>query len=171
MHANWIHLLGNIWIFGNNIEDRFGHLLFLVLYFLGGIVASLCHWSMVSDAESLVPVVGASGSVAVILGAYAVAYPTHYIRCVLVICIPLFLRLPALAVPGIWIAGQLVSASSATRLGIGGNVAWWAHVGGFVTGTLVTPVLDALIPPPRCNSQPSAGEFRFMRDAQRPRDD
>ena len=151
LHAGWVHALGNMWIFwiyGNNVEDRLGHVPFLLFFIMGGVVASLCHWLMTPVPESHVPVIGASGAVAAVLGAYAVTYPKHHIRCVLLLCLPFLVRLPALFVLGFWIVGQIVSALGTTGLAIGGNVAWWAHIGGFLVGGLTMPILTMIIPIP-----------------------
>ena len=151
LHAGWVHFLGNMWIFwvyGNNIEDRLGHVPFVLFYIAGGIVASLCHWLMAPVPDANVPVIGASGAVAAVLGAYAVTYPKHHIRCLLFLCLPFLVRLPALVVLGLWIVGQLVSALATTGLVISGNVAWWAHIGGFLVGAVTIPLLTMIIPAP-----------------------
>lgn len=150
LHAGLAHLVGNmwfLWLFGNNVEDRLGHLPFLLFYLLGGVFASLCHWLFVSVDGALVPTVGASGAVAVTLGAYAITYPTARVRCLLfVVIIFLFVDLPAVVVLGLWLLGQIVSGLGALHLGIDGGVAWWAHIGGFVFGMGVMPLLWLVIP-------------------------
>ena len=149
LHGGIMHLVGNMWffwIFGNNIEDRLGHLPFLCFYLLGGLVASATHWLMTSVDQSLTPVVGASGAVAVMLGAYAVTYPHARVRCLVLVFLIFFIELPALVVLGFWIVGQLISASGALAVDLNGGVAWWAHVGGFLAGALVMPLLTWIIP-------------------------
>jgi len=107
LHAGWIHLLGNmwfLWIFGNNIEDRLGHLVFLLLYLAGGLLASACHVWMLRDGGGFLPVVGASGSVAVVLGAYAVTYPFARVKTLaLLIIIFTVIEVPAILVLGFWL--------------------------------------------------------------------
>ncbi len=130
MHGGPGHLLSNmwfLWIFGDNIEERFGHSNFLVFYFLSGVLASLTH--VLSDSTSQVPMVGASGAIAGVLGAYFVLFPFHRILTL----VPLGIifttaRVPAVIFLGIWFVMQLLYSA------LGGNVAWWAHIGGFVAG-------------------------------------
>lgn len=158
MHGGWLHLLGNmwfLWIFGNNIEDRLGHAVFLFYYLVGGLVATACHYAY--DPNSTVPVIGASGAVAAVLGGYAVTYPTARVRTlVFLIVFVTIMELPALIVLGAWFVMQLIEAAGAARVGVnGGNVgvAWWAHVGGFISGLVLMPILSAGTAPPGINWQ------------------
>lgn len=150
LHAGWIHLLGNmwfLWIFGNNIEDRLGHLPFLLLYMAGGLLASACHVWMIPEGGGFLPVVGASGSVAVILGAYAVTYPFARVKTlVLLIIIFTIIEVPAILVLGFWFLAQMASAARVINMPLGGGVAWWAHIGGFAVGAILMPLLNAVIP-------------------------
>jgi membrane associated rhomboid family serine protease len=150
LHAGLPHLLANMWffwIFGNNIEDRLGPALFLGFYVVGGIAASLCHWAMTSGAGATVPVIGASGAVAVMLGAYSVMYPSARVTCLLVLIIFFTLvDLPALLVLGLWFLGQLASGVGMLGVDLAGGVAWWAHIGGFVAGAVAMPILAASTP-------------------------
>jgi membrane associated rhomboid family serine protease len=143
IHGGWLHLLSNmwyLWIFGDNIEGRLGHPAFLGFYLLGGVLASVCHWAV--EPASTVPVVGASGAIAAVLGAYAMLYPTANVRCVLFLVVFVtVIDLPALAVLGFWFVQQLLEGMGALHLGTGGGVAWWAHVGGFVAGLILFPLL------------------------------
>jgi hypothetical protein len=144
LHGSWMHLLGNmwfLWVFGNNIEDRLGSLLYVLFYLLGGIVALFFHWMVTSGADAAVPTVGASGAVSAVLGAYAIAYPFTHIRTLLFLGIFFTLvDLPALIVLGVWFIVQLFQAKG--MLGGGeANVAFWAHVGGFVAGWILMPLL------------------------------
>ena len=141
MHAGWVHVIGNLlylWIFGNNIEDRFGPAGFAAFYFTCGVVASLAQW--LADPGSMVPVIGASGAVAGVLGAYILLFPGASV----VTLIPVFVfievaRVPAYLVIGFWfvlqLGSSLVSLGSAAA-GTGG-VAYFAHVGGFLVGLLL----------------------------------
>lgn len=150
LHGGWMHLLGNmwfLWLFGNNIEDRLGHFVFTCFYLIGGVFASLCHW--LYDPASAVPVIGASGAVAAVLGAYAVTFPKARVKClVFLIIFVTIIELPALVVLGIWFAGQLLDAMGSVHLGLDGGVAFWAHVGGFISGAVLMPLLAAGAPPP-----------------------
>ena len=146
LHVGWLHLAGNMWffwIFGNNIEDRLGRIVFLLFYLIGGVVASLSHWLM--QTQGLVPVVGASGAVAVTLGAYAVTYPSAHVRLLVLIFI---IRVPALVVLSLWFLLQLVEAALEFQMGMTGGVALWAHIGGFVFGMALQPILALCIPEP-----------------------
>jgi membrane associated rhomboid family serine protease len=135
LHGGWLHLIGNmlyLWIFGDNIEDRLGRGRFVVFYLLCGAVAALGQG--VADPRSEVPMIGASGAISGVLGAYLVLYP----RAKVLVLVPLLIfvttvRVPALVVLGIWFAGQLLSSLVAAP-GSGGGVAFAAHVGGFVAG-------------------------------------
>ena len=150
LHGGWAHLLGNmwyLWIFGDNIEDRLGHVRFLCFYLAGGIVAALTQYAM--DPAASAPTVGASGAIAAVLGAYAVSFP----RARVVTLLPLLLfwpivRLPALAVLGGWFVIQFFNGALGLAWMVGGSVAWWAHIGGFLFGMLamrlVTPRQPAL---------------------------
>lgn len=143
LHGGWLHLISNmwmLWIFGDNVEDRLGHTGYLVFYLLGGIVAAMGHW--LNDPSSQVPVIGASGAIAAILGAYAVTWPWARVKTLVFIVIFItVLELPALVVLGIWFVTQLINAREAATLGMNGGVAWWAHIVGFLVGALLMPLV------------------------------
>lgn len=148
LHGGWLHLIGNmwfLWLFGNNIEDRLGHLPYAVFYLFGGLLATAVHWSI--DPASTVPVIGASGAVAAILGAYLVKYPFAQIKTLVPFVFLIIVELPAIVVLGLWFATQILEGLGGLRLGINGGVAWWAHVGGFIAGMVLMPLLCAIIPP------------------------
>lgn len=137
MHAGWFHLISNmiyLWIFGDNVEDRFGHKKFLIFYLLAGVGASLTEGFF--SQNSNIPMVGASGAIAGVLGAYLLLYPTNRVRVLL------FLRvayLPALFVIGSWFILQLFSGiGSMAIVADTGGVAYLAHVGGFISGFVMT---------------------------------
>lgn len=139
MHAGWLHLLGNmlyLWIFGDNIEDRLGHIGYLVFYLAGGVFAAFAHYF--TNPTSTIPTVGASGAIAAVLGAYLVIYPRS--RVYTFIPIGYFARLtlvPAVVVLGLWFILQLFSGVGSLGMGDQGGTAYWAHIGGFVFGLLV----------------------------------
>lgn len=140
MHAGVIHFVSNMWflfVFGNNIEDRLGHFGYAFFYLACGLLATACHWF--NDPLSIIPVIGASGAVAGVLGAYAVTYPTAKIRTLLFFVI--LLNLPAWLVLGLWFIGQVLEAQNVMPGNLNGGVAWWAHVGGFAAGALMMPLL------------------------------
>ncbi len=145
IHGGWLHLIGNmlfLFVFGRSVEDRYGHAMFLGIYFLSGLGAAITHIAF--NAGSRIPTIGASGAIAGILGAYLISFPTARITTL----IPLFfffwtVQLPALLVLLYWfliqfIAGfQMLAIESATH----GGVAWWAHVGGFLLGIILAVIL------------------------------
>jgi hypothetical protein len=145
LHGGWLHLLANmlfLFVFGRSIEDRFGHLKFLLIYFLGGLGGALVH--IVLNAGSRVPTIGASGAIAGVLGAYFVSFPSARITTL----IPIFfffwtVELPALLLLGYWFLIQFFSGFQMQTIqsATAGGVAWWAHVGGFIVGVLLALTL------------------------------
>ncbi len=138
MHAGWMHLFGNmlyLWIFGDNVEDRFGHGPFVIFYLLCGIAATFAQFAI--DTSSSVPNLGASGAIAGVLGAYMVLFPGSQVRVLMGRAV---VPMPALIVIGFWIVLQLVSGvgSISHAAQTGGGVAYMAHVGGFVAGLVLT---------------------------------
>jgi len=135
MHGSLMHLLGNmlfLWIFGNNIEDYLGRFKFLIFYLACGIGASLVHVAF--NWHSLVPVIGASGAVSGIMGAYLILYPKARIRTLVFIFILItFIDIPAFIFLIVWFAFQFIN------MGVGG-IAWLAHVGGFLIGLLLIKI-------------------------------
>src|SRR5262245_12127203 len=137
LHGGWLHFLGNmlyLWIFGDNVEDRMGHLRYLVFYLLTGWTATYAHiWS---DPRSAMPSIGASGAIAGVLGAYITLYPRA--RVVMLLPLGIFMELiqvPAVLFLGFWFLQQfLFGLLSPAGPGEGGGVAWWAHIGGFAAG-------------------------------------
>ena len=133
MHGGWMHLIGNmlyLWIFGDNVEDRWGHLRFFIVYLICGIAASMAH--IFFNSNSTLPSLGASGAISGVLGAYIVLFPRNRIRVILGYGI---IALPAIVVLGFWIILQFISqmgqiGTSAETAG----VAYWAHIGGFIAG-------------------------------------
>lgn len=142
LHAGWIHILSNLWIlfiFGDNIEDRMGSFRYLVFYLLSGLVASITQIAVASN--STLPAIGASGAIAGVLGAYLLMFPTaRVITLIPIFFIPWFVEIPAIFYLGFWFISQLFSGLTSLALPGGieaGGVAWWAHIGGFVSGMLV----------------------------------
>lgn len=137
LHSGWAHFLGNmlyLYIFGDNVEDALGHFKYLAFYLLCGFGAAWAH--IVMEPGSTVPVVGASGAIAGVLGAYFLLYPKA--RVLTLVFFGFFVRvikIPALAVLGFWIIFQLVfGLGSLSQRAQGGGVAWFAHIGGFFCG-------------------------------------
>ena len=137
MHAGWLHLGGNmlyLWIFGDNVEDSFGHLKFLIFYLLCGIAATLAQLAF--STGSNVPNLGASGAIAGVLGAYILLFPRGQVKVLMGRGV---IPMPALVVIGLWIVLQLVSGiGSITTSAETGGVAYMAHIGGFLAGIILT---------------------------------
>jgi membrane associated rhomboid family serine protease len=141
LHGSWLHVIGNMWflyIFGDNVEDYLGHFRYLVFYMLTGVLAMATHVAM--TLHSTAPAVGASGAIAGVLGAYFVLYPRARVLTWFFELIFLFLWIPAWIWLGIWFLGNFLSGT-ATALAVHrqnmGGVAFWAHVGGFISGALM----------------------------------
>jgi len=137
LHGGWGHLLGNmwfLWIFGNNVEDSMGHLRFLVFYLLCGVAAAA--FQVLSAPDSTIPMVGASGAIGGVMGAYIVLYPR--VRVHLLLWLGFYVStmvVPAFFMLGYWFLIQLLLGAVAPSGG--GGVAFWAHVGGFAAGALL----------------------------------
>lgn len=143
LHGGWMHFLGNmlfLYIFGDNVEDRLGHVLYAVFYLAVGVLAGLSHY--MADPTSTVPTIGASGAIAGVMGAYFLLYP--HARVLTVIWVFLFLEfivLPAWLLLGLWFALQLFQSWAASATPGAGGVAWWAHIGGFAIGAATVYLL------------------------------
>jgi membrane associated rhomboid family serine protease len=137
MHAGWLHLGGNmlyLWIFGDNVEDSFGHLKFLIFYLLCGVAATAAQLAF--SAGSNVPNLGASGAIAGVLGSYILLFPRGQVKVLMGRGV---IPMPALVVIGLWIVLQFVSGiGSISNTAETGGVAYMAHIGGFVAGFVLT---------------------------------
>src|SRR4051812_36190171 len=143
MHGNLLHIAGNmlfLWVFGNNIEDRMGKVGYLAFYLIGGFAAAMAH--ILVQPHSAIPVVGASGAIAALMGAYLVLFPKAPINTLLILgFIILFRKLPAWVLLVAWFGLQFLTNPNE-------GVAWVAHVGGFVFGALVALALRPRLSPP-----------------------
>jgi membrane associated rhomboid family serine protease len=142
LHGSWFHVISNmlyLWIFGDNIEDRLGHFRFLLFYLISGVAANLIYY--VTAINSPIPLVGASGAIAGILGAYFITFPKAKITTLIFVFIFIFIRkIPATFFLFFWFIVQIFNGvlnAGAT----GSSVAWWAHIGGFIIGFLLMPLL------------------------------
>jgi len=142
LHGGWLHVLSNMWflfIFGDNVEDRLGHFRYLIFYLVVAIIGGLSH--ILSNPASQVPIIGASGAVAGILGAYFVTYPRARVLTLLpIIIVFTIVRIPAVIFLALWFVLQIFNGS----LSLGGSadsVAWWAHVGGFIGGAVLIKIM------------------------------
>ncbi len=138
MHGGVFHLGGNmlyLWIFGNNIEDKLGHLRFIIFYIFCGITAAYSH--ALIDPHSLTPMIGASGAISGILGAYLLLFPRAGVYTLIFLGFFVqVVKIPALIVIGFWAIVQFINGLVSTGLVKQGGVAWFAHIGGFLTGLL-----------------------------------
>ncbi len=144
LHGGFLHILGNMWflyIFGDNIEDRLGHIRYLIFYIFCGVAAGLVH--LLTNWDSKIPTIGASGAISGVMGAYLLLYP----RARIMTLIPIFfffqfVEIPAFIFLGYWLFLQLFSGSL-TPSNIGG-IAFWAHIGGFISGLIFIKIFDAI---------------------------
>jgi membrane associated rhomboid family serine protease len=141
MHGGWFHILGNMWflsVFGDNVEDAMGPWRFAVFYLICGVAAALAH--VASSPESAMPVVGASGAIGGVMGAYAVLYPRAPVHVLVPLGFyPLRYVVPAYLMLGYWFLLQIVGGIPSLH-GAGGGVAFWAHIGGFAAGIALLPL-------------------------------
>jgi membrane associated rhomboid family serine protease len=144
MHGSWAHILGNmwfLWIFGDNVEDAMGKLRFVVFYLLCGLAAAFAQ--IATNPHSTIPMVGASGAIAGVLGGYLLLFPHARVRCLWVLFIFIqFVYLPAWLLLGLWFISQFF-------IPMGSGVAWMAHVGGFVAGLVLVKLFARRAPPRR----------------------
>jgi len=140
LHGGWMHLISNmlyLWVFGNNVEAAMGHVKYLLFYVLCGAAAVLAQ--ALPDTESQIPMIGASGAISGVLGAYMLLYPMARVTVFIPIVIMLYrMKIPALFVLGVWFLMQLFS--SFTTSSEGGGVAFGAHIGGFIAGMVFIPL-------------------------------
>ena len=136
LHSGFLHLFFNmlsLYIFGDNVEDRLGHVKYLMFYLLCGILSGMVH--LFFNIQSPYPTIGASGAIAGVMGAYFLLYPSAKILTLIpIIIFPWFVEIPAFIFIGIWFLLQILNAAGQ---GSAGNIAWWAHIGGFLFGMLL----------------------------------
>jgi len=142
MHGGWFHIIGNmwfLWVFGDNVEDVMGPARFAVFYLLCGFAAAGAQ--VMSDSDSIVPMVGASGAIGGVMGAYALMFPrAHVLTFIFLGFYMTTVAVPALFMLGYWFLLQILSGLPALAQNTGGGVAFWAHVGGFVAGVALVPL-------------------------------
>jgi membrane associated rhomboid family serine protease len=139
LHGGFFHIAGNmlyLWIFGDNVEDAMGTLKFIIFYLLCGTIAALCQGFV--DPNSQIPMVGASGAIAGVLGAYLMLYPKANVKCLIFIIIIIqMIRIPAFIVLGFWLALQFFNIPGS--IDSDGGTAYFAHIGGFLAGIVLIP--------------------------------
>lgn len=142
LHGGWFHVIGNmwyLWIFGDNVEDRLGRFRYLLFYLVAGIIGSIAH--IFTNPTSPVPVIGASGAIAGVLGGYFVSFPRSRVLAL----VPVFFFLTLMEVPAViylalWFVLQLFNGTLSLG-GVANPVAWWAHIGGFVAGMVLIKLM------------------------------
>jgi membrane associated rhomboid family serine protease len=138
LHSGIMHIAGNmlfLWIFGDNVEDFYGHFTYLVFYLVCGIGSGLLH--VLFNLNSAVPAVGASGAISGVMGAYALLYPrSRILTLVFIFLVPI----PAVIILGYWFVLQFLAGITSLGMAANGGVAVWAHVGGFLLGMLITSI-------------------------------
>ncbi|MGD2187727.1 MAG: rhomboid family intramembrane serine protease [Desulfobacterales bacterium] len=144
LHGGFWHILGNMWslyIFGDNVEDRLGPIGYALFFLLCGIASGLSH--MILNLHSNLPTIGASGAIAGVMGAYFLLHPRSKILTLIpIFFIPYFINIPAFVFLGLWFVLQFINAAGSH--GLGGGIAWWAHIGGFLFGMLFLKLFGLL---------------------------
>jgi membrane associated rhomboid family serine protease len=149
MHGGWLHIFGNmlfLWIFGDNVEHRIGHIPYLLFYIIAGLVASFAQ--ILVNTDSIIPTLGASGAISGVLGAYLVMFPTNRVT-VLMLRFPM--QVPAIVAIGLWAVFQFINGIGAFAVTdeTGGGVAYMAHIGGFVAGLVAGLLFRTILGEPR----------------------
>lgn len=140
LHGGWMHVIANLWtlyIFGDNVEERMGHLRYLIFYLLSGALGGLIQ--VLSSPTSTLPSIGASGAIAGVLGAYLILFPrARVLTFIPIFFLPWLVEIPAIIYLGVWFVSQFFSGMSALGASSGlGGIAYWAHVGGFASGLIL----------------------------------
>ncbi len=144
LHGGWLHLILNmwtLWIFGPAVEDRLGSVRFLVFYLIAGIAASFAH--AVTNANSMIPALGASGAISGVIGCYVRMFPlARLVLLVPVLFFPLFVEVHAIFFAFFWFMTQIIPGILTLKMPVtGGGIAWWAHIGGFIAGWVLAPFI------------------------------
>lgn len=141
LHGGWFHIISNMWvlyIFGDNIEDRVGSMRYLIFYILSGMAAAFLQIFILPTSD--VPMIGASGAIAGVLGAFLVSYPGARIASLVpILFIFTIVEIPAIIFLLVWFISQLYSGLFAIQGGTSSGIAWWAHIGGFIFGLIMVP--------------------------------
>lgn len=160
LHGGWLHIAFNMWtlyLFGSTLEARLGAVQFLVFYLCCAVGSTAVHAYF--NADSTMPVIGASGAIAGVIGAYAATFPRARITLLVpIVFIPLIFSIPAIAFATVWFGIQLLQGTTDVFSStLGDHIAWWSHIGGFVTGIILLPVFLLLAPA-------RSTQFRWERD-------
>ena len=160
MHGGWLHIAGNmlfLWIFGDNVEHRIGHVLYLAFYLVAGVIASFAQ--ILVETTSVIPTLGASGAISGVLGAYLVMFPTNRVT---VFLFRVLLPVPAIVAIGMWAVFQFINGLGSIAVSAetgGGGVAYMAHIGGFVAGLVAGFLFRSIFHEPRRPRGASASSF------------
>lgn len=164
IHGSLLHFAGNmafLWVFGDNVEGRFGHLKYLVFYLIVGAAATLSHWFI--EPASQTPLVGASGAISGVLGAYLLLYPYNRIRVLIIFFLITAVQVPAMYMLGLWFLLQVVQGLGSLGISDQVSVAFFAHIGGFIAGAAIVAVFKLVtgqpIWPPRSYLPPSGTRY------------
>ena len=142
IHSGFMHFAGNmlfLWVFGDNVEDVIGHKKYLAFYLICGVLASLSQ--IIVDIGSSSPIIGASGAIAGVLGAYIIFFPRSRINTLVIFYFITITRIPAIYMLGIWFILQIFNGLGSFQVGITTQVAYWAHIGGFISGIIIIKIL------------------------------
>ena len=174
IHGGFMHLAGNmafLWVFGDNIEDRLGHVKYLVFYLLAGVAANLSQWAI--NADSTVPLIGASGAISGVVGAYLMFYPNNKVKALLFLLIFItVVEMRAIWLLGGWFVWQLIQGSLSLGLADSVSVAFFAHIGGVVAGVVLAGLYKLAVKEPLLPGSGSSGgnPWDYWYQAGRPRD-
>ena len=139
LHGGWLHIIRNLWIlyiFGDNVEDRMGHIQYLVFYLMTGVIGGLLQ--VITQPFSTIPIIGASGAISGVLGAYILFFPrARVLTFVPIFILPWLVEIPAVIFLGVWFLSQFVNVINEASAVISSGVAYWAHLGGFGAGFLL----------------------------------
>ena len=171
IHGGFMHLAGNmafLWVFGDNIEDRLGHVKYLVFYLVAGVGATLSQWAINPDSQ--VPLVGASGAISGVLGAYLMFYPFNRIKALIIFYLITVIEMRAMWLLGAWFVWQLIQGSLSFGLSGSVSVAFFAHIGGFVAGVVLAGIYKLAVGEPVIPRRSRRNPWDNWYQAGRPRD-
>ena len=171
IHGGFMHLAGNmafLWVFGDNIEDLLGHVKYLVFYLLAGVAATLSQWAINSDSQA--PLIGASGAISGVLGAYLMIYPNNKVKALIIFFFITVVEMRAVWLLGAWLVWQLIQGSLSLGMADSVSVAFFAHIGGFAAGVLLAAAYKLAVGEPVIPRRSRRNPWGNWYQAGRPRD-
>jgi membrane associated rhomboid family serine protease len=171
IHGGFMHLAGNmgfLWVFGDNIEDRLGHVKYLMFYLLAGVLATLSQWAI--NTDSRVPLIGASGAISGVLGAYLMFYPNNRIKALIIFFLITVVEMRAVWLLGAWFVWQLIQGGRSLGLADSVSVAFFAHIGGFAAGMALAGLYKLAVGEPLIPGRSGRNPWDNWYQAGRPRD-